>query len=489
MTTPKLLIIDDEPFIQHAFRKAFASPQYEWQSANNAAEGMALVRSFQPDVVVLDIHLPDAIGLETFSRIHEFDSRIPVILITGHGTTELAIEATKRGAFDYLLKPLELDQLRTVLERAIDSALQMKTAAVLDANANFAQAGDHMVGTCPAIQEVFKAIGRVAETNTTVLILGESGTGKELVARAIYQHSTRAGQPFLAVNCAALSDTLLESELFGHEKGSFTGADRQRIGKFEQCSGGTIFLDEVGELSSLTQAKLLRLLQEQKFERVGGTETISTNVRVIAATNANLEENIRDGRFRHDLYFRLNVFTIRLPALRDRGGDLHRLITYYAERIAAEYGKPKPIIPPETWKALLVHPWPGNIRELQNVLQQTILQHPGPVIHSSDLPPDFLPKFAAQIPTVAVPRSAERPPDDLFDWDQFVSERIAASSESIYADALLQMEREILTRVLKYTRGNKVQAAKMLGIARNSLRTKLRSLGLDQDGSEDDQLG
>ncbi len=314
---PTVLIIDDEPSILHAFRRGFRDGDFEVRTASSAAEGLRIVEEKKPDVAVIDVHLPDATGLEAFERIRAVDARIPVILITGHGTTDLAIEAMKRGAFEYLLKPLDLTQIRELVTRACASSRLMQVPAVVADEEPVAEHADALVGRCPAMQEVYKAIGRVATTDATVLILGESGTGKELVARAIYQHSRRSERPFLAINCAAIPEALLESELFGHEKGAFTGADRKRIGKFEQCTGGTLFLDEVGDMAPLTQAKLLRLLQEQAFEPVGGNETIRTDVRLIAATNSELERLVADGRFRNDLYFRLNVFTIRLPPLRE----------------------------------------------------------------------------------------------------------------------------------------------------------------------------
>src|SRR5262249_9715362 len=260
---PTILVIDDEPAIQHAFQRAFRGGDIRVRPPTTGAEAIEEIARERPDVIVLDVRLPDATGLETFHRIRQIDARIPVILVTGHGTTELAIEAIKEGAYEYLLKPLELAELRELIDRAVRSSRLMRVPAAMPEVEPAPPAGDFLIGRCPAMQEVYKAIGRVAAQDVTVLLLGESGTGKGLVARAIYQHAQRAGQPFLAVNCAAIPETLLESELFGHEKGAFTGADRRRIGKFEQCHGGTIFLDEVGEMTPLTQAKILRVIQEQ----------------------------------------------------------------------------------------------------------------------------------------------------------------------------------------------------------------------------------
>jgi two-component system response regulator AtoC len=475
---PVLLIVDDEPAILHAFNRAFSGGGISVRTATTAAEGIAAIAADPPDVVVLDIHLPDATGLDTFHRIHSIDARIPVLLITGHGTTLLAIEAIKEGAFEYLLKPLELSTLRVAIERAVQSSLLMRVPASLAEHEPESDTGDLLLGRCRAIQEVNKAIGRVAHQDVTALILGESGTGKELVARAIYQHSRRAQMQFLAINCAAIPESLLESELFGHEKGSFTGSDRQRVGKFEQCHGGTIFLDEVGEMSQRTQAKVLRVIQEQRFERVGGTETIQTDVRLVAATNADLEKMTDNGRFRKDLYFRLNVFTIQLPPLRERGDDILLLVEHYLKRFGRELKKPVQNVDPKVIEALKLYPWPGNVRELQSVLKQAMLHMNGSV-----LLPDFL---SPHITGHAALRGKSEPvydeqasPTGVFDWEEFVSRRIGASSKSLYAESLERMEREVLVRVLWHTLGNQLQASRILGITRGSLRNKIRALGIN----------
>jgi two-component system nitrogen regulation response regulator GlnG len=474
-----LLVIDDEDSILHAFRRAFREPDFRLATAATAAEGLAAVATHTPDLVVLDVHLPDASGLDTFARIHAVDARLPVVLITGHGTTDLAIEAIKRGAYDYLLKPLELPHLRELVTRAAATRRLMTVPAVLPDEAPALPRADVLLGRCPAMQEVYKAIGRVAVQDVTVLVLGESGTGKELVARAIYQHSRRADKPFLAINCAAIPEALLESELFGHERGAFTGADRQRVGKFEQCHEGTLFLDEIGDMTPLTQTKVLRVLQEQAFERVGGTETVRTNVRLIAATNADLGRLVADGRFRQDLYFRLNVFPIQLPALRDRGDDVALLTEHFVRRFAAELNKPVPAVAPETMDRLRGYPWPGNVRELQSVLKQALLR-----MNAAALTPDDLPagvEVAGLQPAGAA---------DGFDWDRYVRDHIDAGSENLYAEALTLMEREVLVRVLRHTGGNQVQTARILGITRGSLRNKIRHLNISIEKSvwsDDDQ--
>jgi two-component system nitrogen regulation response regulator GlnG len=483
---PLLLLIDDEPVIQHAFRKAFHPPEYETLTARTAAEGLAQLAARKPDVVVLDVNLPDSSGLQTFDRVKEIDARVPILLVTGHGTTELAIQAIKRGAFDYLPKPLSYDQLRELVGRAAEVSRLMSVPAVVAESGVAPVDADALVGRCPAMHEVYKAIGRVAGTDATVLILGESGTGKELVARAIYQHGDRADKAFLAVNCGAIPEPLLESELFGHEKGAFTGADRKRIGKFEQCHGGTLFLDEIGELPLLAQVKLLRVLQEQRFERVGGTETVQTNVRLIAATNADLEKLVAEGRFRSDLYFRLNVFTIKLPPLRQRGDDIDLLTDYYLARFAAEFKRPAPVVPAETRELLRRYPWPGNVRELQSALKQGLLKMSG-----GALLPDFLPIAKKGEAAAAPPPDAPAaPPAQPLDWDRFIAARLEAGSRELYAECLATMERQLLTRVLERTGGNQLRAAELLGITRGSLRHKLRALGLTIErgvSAEDDR--
>ena len=468
-----LLVVDDEASILLAFRKAFREPDVTVLTAETAARGLEIARQRQPDVIVLDVHLPDMLGLEMLRRLRELDARSPVVFITGRSTTDTAIEAMKLGAYEYLLKPLELSALRQVIERALSISRLMHVPAVLNADDDVDERADAIVGVCPAMQAVYKAIGRVAAQDVTVLIGGESGTGKELVARALYQHSRRAKGPFLPINCAAIPEQLLESELFGHEKGAFTGADRRRIGKFEQCSGGTLFLDEVGTMSPLTQSKLLRVLQEQTFERLGGNETIRTDVRVLAATNSNLEAAVAAGRFRLDLFYRLSVFTIHLPSLRERGDDLKLLVGHYLRRFNRDLGKDMRDVSPETLAVLRRYPWPGNVRELQSVLKQALLQAAGPIML-----PDFLPASVSGTPSVA--RNAQETAREV-GLEQFIEDRLQAGSQELYAEALERLDRLLVTRILRYTGGNQLQAAKILGITRGSLRTKIRDLGIRID--------
>ena len=478
---PTLLVIDDDEAILYAFGESFRSPNVILLTAASAADGLKLAERARPDAVILDVGLPDMSGLEAFRRIRQADAKVPVIVITGHGTTDTAIEAMKLGALDYLLKPLELDQLLALVQRAFEISHLMRVPAMLADEAPVADS-DVLVGRSAAMQQVYKAIGRVASQDVTVLILGESGTGKELVARAIYHHSARSAAPFLAINCAAIPETLLESELFGHEKGSFTGADRKRIGKFEQCNGGTLFLDEIGDMAPLTQAKILRLLQEQRFERVGGNETVQANVRVLAATNHDLESMVTAGTFRGDLYYRLSVFALRLPPLRERLDDLPLLVDYFVRRFSRELKRDVQSVAPETLERLATYPWRGNLRELQSVLKQALLQASGP-----SLLPDFLPPavrnrepastFSMDSSAVSAPLEApaEGSPPPI---DQFLEDRLAAGGEELHEEWMTLMERQLITRILRHTGGNQVQAAKILGIDRGSLRSKIRSLGI-----------
>jgi len=468
---PTLLVVDDEPSILHFFRRAFSDPDVELVTATSASEGLERVQSAKPDLIVLDVDLAGESGLDLFRRIQKVDPRTPVIFITGHGTTATAIEAMQLGAYEYLLKPLELDQLLDLADRAFEISRLMKTPTVISEGLDVAESSDALVGRCPAMQAVYKAIGRVASQDVTVLILGESGTGKELVARAIYQYSRRAKAPFLAINCAAIPEALLESELFGHEKGAFTGADRKRIGKFEQCNGGTLFLDEIGDMSPLTQTKILRVLQGQEFERVGGNELIRSDVRVITATNRDLEKMVGEGSFRGDLYYRLNVFTIRLPALRERGEDVPLLAEHFVRRFSKELQKEVHTIADESLELLKQYSWPGNVREFQSVIKQALLQATGPV-----LLPEFLPEsISRQAGTSSGAVTSEM---DLTALTSFVKQQLLANSTSLYQDYQALTDRHVLALVLEHTGGNISRAAKHLGITRATLRTKLQAAGL-----------
>jgi two-component system nitrogen regulation response regulator GlnG len=478
----QLLLIDDDPdLIAEQVRQAFPRPLHRVEVAGTGADGLARVRAEPPDVILLDLRLPDQSGLEVYQQLRQIDARIPVIFVTLAKSADAAIEAMKQGAYDYLFKPLDLHQLRRVVGEALDVARRMREPAVFAESAPDADVEGAIVGSCAAMREVYKAIGRVAAQNVPVLITGESGTGKELVARAVYQHGPRAKAPFLALNCAAIPEHLLESELFGHEKGAFTGADRKRIGKFEQCNGGTIFLDEIGDMPLALQAKILRLLQEQSFERVGGNETVRTDVRLIAATHHDLKADAADGKFRQDLYYRLDVFTIQLPPLRERGDDLPVLVRHFLRRFSRDLGREVQEVAPEGLERLRGYRWPGNIRELQSVLKQALLRASGTV-----LLPAFLPDLLG-----SPDESGAAPADANLGLEAFIRQRLGPEAQDVYAETHRQVDRFLLPRVLEYTGGNQNQAARLLGIARQTLRQKLRDLGLhvthSVEADEDDR--
>lgn len=411
------------------------------------------------------------------ANLLSIDGTIPVIFITASGTSQSAIEAIKLGAYDYLTKPLDVGVVKSLLDRALAIRRLMHVTVAIGGAAAQGGESDVLLGNSPAMQEVYKAIGRVAPQDVTVLIRGESGTGKELVARAIYQHSKRADAPFLAINCAAIPEALLESELFGHERGAFTGADRQRIGKFEQCSGGTLFLDEIGDMPPLLQTKMLRVLQEQQFERVGGNTTIQTSVRVVAATHQDLERRIAEGRFRADLYYRLNVFTIALPPLRKRTEDIPQLTAHYLARFRRELGSRVEQVASEALELLKRNEWPGNVRELQACLKQAVLRAAAPV-----LMPEDLPEKLRETPT-DVQAALELLTGSSPGVETFIRARLEAGSENLYAEFLERVELLLISEVLNHTEGNQLRAAKILGIARNSLRKKIRNLGITIDRS------
>jgi len=472
---PSLLVIDDDRSVIPLIRSACKHVKIDVVAAESAEEGLKLLKSKQPDVLLLDVMLPGTTGLELFEQVRKIDERVPVIFMTAGSESDTAIEAMKLGALDYLMKPLDVDRIKTLVEQALEIRRLMETPVELPEFNRNSGTDSEMIGRSQPMMEVYKDVGRVAPQTVTVLIRGESGTGKELIARAIYQHSARRGKPFLAVNCAALPETLLESELFGHEKGSFTGADHRRIGKFEQCNGGTIFLDEVGDMAPLSQAKLLRLLQEQRFERVGGNETIKTDVRIIVATNRDLETMIAAGTFRPDLYYRLNGFTIKVPPLRERGDDLLLLIEAFLSRYSQELGKQLQRVSPEALKILVEYPWPGNVRELQSMLRKALLNLTGPVLIPEFLPEEIRNYSGSPAAGAAGGTSGDGIASDL---TGLVSSRLQSGSENLYGEALEFMERYVVTRVLQTTGGNQSKAAKILGITRGSLRNKTHALGI-----------
>jgi two-component system nitrogen regulation response regulator GlnG len=475
---PHLLAIDDDRTVLRLLEKTFADSDVMLTTVHNAEDGLPLLVEGEIDVCLLDIMLPDMNGLELARKIRDLDARLPVIFITSLDDSDTAIDAMKLGAYEFCTKPLDVQQIQELVDRALNNRRLMQAPVTFNIDDSIDD-GDLLVGKSPQMVEVYKQIGRVAAQHVPVLIRGESGTGKELIARAIYQHGDRRDECFLAVNCAALSDTLLESELFGHEKGSFTGADRRHIGKFEQCDRGTIFLDEIGDMSPLLQSKVLRLLQEQKFERVGGTETIKTDARIISATNRDLEQMIQDNEFRLDVYHRINAFEIWLPPLRERGDDIDLLVNHLIRRFSKSLGKPVEGISPEALGVLKQYRWPGNVRELQGVIRRAILMSTGPVLVPECLPNEVQERARMQVSMAsasAVSGASEL--NEAAGLAGFIQSRIDSNSEDLYAETLEVMERQLLTMVLEHTAGNQSRAAEMLGITRGSLRHKIRSLGI-----------
>jgi two-component system response regulator AtoC len=450
-----ILLIDDDPaLIPKQVRMAFPSPAHRVEVAVSGSKGLGLVRADPPDVILLDLRLPDQSGLEIYQEIRRIDARIPVVFITLARSADAAIEAMRQGAHDYLFKPLDLQQLRRVVVEALEAGHRMRGPAAVAETPPDSDFAGAIVGTCPAMREVYKAIGRVSDKNVPVLITGESGTGKDLVARALYQHGHRARAPYLALNCAAIPESLLESELFGHEKGAFTGADRKRIGKFEQCNGGTILLDEVGDMAPALQAKMLRLLQDQEFTRVGGNEVVRTDVRLIAATHRDLKAWSAEGKFRPDLYYRLSVITIHLPPLRERGDDLSLLVQLLLRRYNLELGREVQEVAPEAMDRLRDYSWPGNVRELQSVLQQALLRASGTVL---------LPVYLA---------------DDLLP-DPRANGSGGTPTGSPTARTLAELEREAIQQCLMQTGGNRQRTAERLGISTRTLLRKILEYKLE----------
>nr|WP_146537589.1 sigma-54 dependent transcriptional regulator [Rubripirellula reticaptiva] len=479
--TPSLLVIDDDPLILQVMKLCLPEPDYCVYTADNVATGQALFTKHSPDAVLLDIQMPQQSGLAALHEFRELDPRVPVILMTGHGTAETAIGAMSGGAFEYITKPFEPDEILPLIDSAIETSRMARMPAVLPgdgiSNPNGpgdAGAGEQVLGQCPAMVEVFRSIGRVASRDVAVLVLGDTGTGKEVVARAIYQHSLRHDQVFHAINCAAIPENLLESELFGHEKGAFTGADQRRIGKFEICNGGTLFLDEIGDMTPLMQTKMLRVLQEKEFERVGGSKPIKTNVRVIAATNRDLDAAMADGSFRSDLYYRLNEFTISLPALRDRGDDVPMMTEFFFKAFAKQLGKDYVSIAPETMQRFTSHSWPGNVRELQGVVKQTLLKASGPVIV-----PAFLPMGFGETKSI----SGHPQRSWASDLETEIQSLLSDGAHNLSAEIHDRVDRILLAQVLATSEGNISAASIRLGLSRPTLRSRIKQLGVDAKGS------
>lgn len=474
----RILIVDNDEGLIHFLTRLFVKQGHEVASCADGISGLERVRAEPFDLILLDYKMPGLNGLETLVEIKNAQIKTPVIVMTAYGTTETAIEAMKLGAYDYLLKPFDIEGLKRLAADALEVNRLMKEIVGLPSSVTRISppVGGlvRIVGTSRQMQEVFKLVGQVAEKDVGVLITGESGTGKELVARAIYHHSHRKDKAFMAINCAAVPDALFESELFGYERGAFTGAYRSYVGKFERCHTGTLFFDEVGDMSLTTQAKVLRVLQDGEFERLGSTDTISVDVRILAATNKNLEKEIAEGRFREDLYYRLKVIRIHLPPLRERQDDIPALVKYFVGRFSEEYGKSIHYVADQTIHRLQSRAWPGNVRELENHLRRAVLMCKGDVLLVEHV------QFGAE--------EEDTPQRDSHDERvQRLKQRLmdlvpeilrSAEDQRAHANIMDLVEEALITRALQECDYNQVRTAQKLGISRNTLRHRIKKYNL-----------
>ncbi len=465
-TNPKILLVEDDTNIATGLQKVMRANGYDVTALSRGDTGLERALAEQFDVVVTDLKLPGLDGLELVRQLHQAKPKLPIILITAHGTTEVAIEATKWGAFDYVPKPFEVDELLDLTAKALESSRLMSEPVEMGEAASSRTA---IVGKSRVMQSIYKEIGRIAATSVTVLIRGDTGTGKELIARAIYQHSDRASAPFIAINCAAIPEALLESELFGHERGSFTGADARRIGRFEQANGGTIFLDEIGDMNANLQAKLLRVLQEKTVQRVGGRENVAVDVRIIAATHRDLEAAIRERLFREDLFYRLSVVTIKLPPLSQRSDDIPDMVRYFLRRYGPEAGVTSPAISPEAIIFLQSQTWPGNVRELENTVRKALLLARDYTI-SLEHVKEVVAKAREPVATSQQTHAAYI--TELMDQVE------RGETQNAFAKMLADLEPELYSQAIHRAHGNLTKAAQWLGVTRLKMREKLKEFGL-----------
>ncbi|MBI4849730.1 MAG: sigma-54-dependent Fis family transcriptional regulator [Nitrospirae bacterium] len=454
----KILVVDDEAGILHSFKKVLGRHDYDVVTASSGEEALEKVNREQPDLVIMDVNMPGRDGIETLNELKSLHPSLSVIIMTAYTTSEKAITAMKNGAFDYITKPVDNARLISLVEKAI-AAGKMNVPVSFEGVPE--EAGDRIIGKGDAMLEIFKKVGQIAASDVTVLLRGETGTGKELIARAVYHHSKRVNKPFLPVNCAAIPETLLESELFGHEKGAFTGAENKKIGKFEQCDKGTMFLDEIGDMPLSLQAKMLRVLQDGCFQRVGGNDLIRTDVRIIAATNKNLESLINMGKFRDDLYWRLNVVSITMPPLRERRDDIEDIAQYFIRKFNRELGKEVQGVSPEILEEFRKYDWPGNVRELESVIQR------GMVLCRKDLLSYKDCEWLSQIRLTAQSVDIDKTLSGT------INEILQQGGTDIYREAVSNFERLLVKRALELTKNNQALAAKLLGISRNTLREKM----------------
>lgn len=458
-----ILVVEDKPSMRRMLRETLEGAGYKVDEAADGEEALKKLSLNHYQLVVTDLKLPRKDGLAVLRAAREGGGNLPVILMTAYGTIETAVQAMKDGAEDFLTKPFDSDYLVRLIERALERRRLVTENLVLKEGFAEKLGFPKIVGASKAMQQVSALIQKVSPSHATVLLLGESGTGKELFARAIHQMSTRAGRPFIAINCAAIPDTLLENELFGHEKGAYTGAQTQKQGKFELADGGTLFLDEIGDLSPAVQAKLLRVLQDGTFERVGGTKPIQVDVRIIAATNTDLVRAVRERKFREDLFFRLNVFPISIPPLRERTEDVPMLVTHFVHRFAQEMRKEIREVSPEALKALMAYPWPGNVRELENFIERAVILATGPGLTVHD--------FALGLKRGRGERGESELP-------------LTGSLHEISARASARAERDLIVRTLQVTGGNKSKGAELLQVSYKTLLNKIKEYGIEAPGDD-----
>ena len=470
----RILIADDEEGLRWVLEKGLRQAGYRVTAVKDGESALREVQAEPFDLIFLDVRMPGMDGLTLLGQLRGLRPEAQVVIMTAHGTMETAIQAMQRGAYDYLAKPFDLDEVLLLAERALAAKRLSQEVAQLKTGLREVWEFGALVGRHPTMQEVYKTMGRIAASEVTVLLRGESGTGKELVARAIHHYSRRAGRPFVAVSCAAIPAPLLESELFGHERGAFTDAKERKLGKLELAHGGTVFLDEVGDMSLDLQAKLLRALQERSFERVGGHDSIRVDVRLLAATNRDLEAMIRDGRLREDLFYRLNVVSLTLPPLRERRGDIPLLAEHFLAKYAADLGERA--VAPEALDRLAAHDWPGNVRELENVIQRAMVMATGGVILPEHLPLPPVPVGATGATDATLTDVIERK------LAECVRGLRGRSRTNLYDLIVGLVEKPLLKAVLREARGSQVKAARLLGINRNTLRKKLKEHGIDPGG-------
>jgi len=462
----RVWVVDDDRSIRWVLERAMSQAGIPITAFASADHALNHLNDDRPIAVITDVRMPGMSGLDFIERIHQTYPQLPVIVMTAHSDLDSAVNAYQRGAFEYLPKPFDVDEAVAIVKRAITFAQEAAQPTELPEP----EPAQEIIGQAPAMQEVFRAIGRLANSNVTVLIRGASGSGKELVARALHRHSPRASGTFVALNMAAIPRELVESELFGHEKGAFTGANTRRIGRFEQANGGTLFLDEIGDMPPDTQTRLLRVLADGEFYRVGGLSPIKVNVRIIAATHQHLEQRVQEGGFREDLFHRLNVISVHVPSLAERKSDIPLLARHFLDRAAEELGAENKVIRPETLEYMCSLPWPGNVRQLENTCRWLTVMASGREIHIEDLPPELT-------------TEAAREPAATNDWEQalerWIDEMLAnPGSQPVLDVAIPRFERVVIRTALKHTGGRKRDAAELLGWGRNTLTRKLAELGM-----------